>query len=46
MDLLLWWDDYRDVSIEDIAPEEQQYAIDLAENIAQHAQFQECRHNA
>lgn len=46
MDLLLWWDDYRDVSIEDIAPEEQQYAIDLAENIAQYAQFQECRHNA
>ncbi|EPV6066269.1 DUF4034 domain-containing protein, partial [Escherichia coli] len=46
MDLLLWWDDYRDVSIEDIAPEDQQHAIDLAENIAQHAQFQECRHNA
>ncbi|WP_347253405.1 DUF4034 domain-containing protein [Leminorella grimontii] len=47
LELLIWWDDYRDLRIKEIdSSEEQERVIAKAREIALHARSREARHNA
>lgn len=47
LELLIWWDDYRDLNIEEISsPAEQERLIAQAREIALNARSREARHNA
>ncbi|HDY8629236.1 DUF4034 domain-containing protein [Klebsiella pneumoniae] len=47
LELLIWWDDHRDLSIKEVdSPDERERIIAKAEEIAQRAHIQESRHNA
>lgn len=47
LELLIWWDDHRDLRIEEVtSPEERERIIARAEEIARQAHLQESRHHA